>query len=103
MPKYDVKNPAACKAHALWSNHAIMRLAEYKISCDDLYYAWVNAVESELSEEQKQYKFSKFGTRSLNDRYYWDHNTDLLFTINVSGSGQWFIETVTLGRGNKKD
>lgn len=100
MPKYNINNEFECRNHVLWSNHAIMRAAEYRVDCPALYMAWTQAVEYQLDEDQKQDKFQKYGSRSLGDRYFYHDQTDLVFTVNVAKSGQWFIETVIIGKGN---
>lgn len=88
------------KDSVLWANHALIRAAENKISAEQLCNAWAESVDSPLSEKQKAYKFSKWGMKSITDRYFWSERYGLLFTVSVSKSGQWFIQTVTRGRGN---
>lgn len=88
------------KESVLWANHAIQRAAENNIGCKELFESWNRSILQELSEEQRAYKFKRYGMKSLKDKYFWDSQNGLLFTVSVSERGQWFIQTVTHGRGN---
>lgn len=88
------------KETVLWSNHAIARAAEYRFTAAVLFEAWNAAVENYLSKEQQNYKFQRYGMKSLSDRFFWSEKFSILFTVSVSKSGQWFIQTVTNRRGN---
>lgn len=88
------------KENALWRNHALLRAAEYHFSCDQLFDSWNRSILQELSDQQKAYKFKKYGMKSLRDRFYWDQLSSILFTVMVSEKGQWYVQTVTKGRGN---
>lgn len=88
------------KETVLWSNHAIARAAEYGFKASTLMNAWQESVEQQLSEKQKIYKFKKYGMASLASKYFWSETFSILFTVSVSKTGQWFIQTVTNRRGN---
>ncbi len=96
MPKYNVLNEAECRSHVLWSNHAIMRAVEREIDIRTLYHAWQVATPYELPPGEIDYKVQKYGIRAMHDKFFFDELTGILFTIHVSKSGQWFIETVSI-------
>lgn len=88
------------KEKVLWANHAIVRAAEYGFTAAVLCEAWKDATEQGLSKKQQAYKFKKYGMQSLRDKFFWSEQFSILFTVSVSKSNQWFIQTVTNRRGN---
>lgn len=89
-----------CKAKALWQTHSIQRGAEYEFKFKTVYEAWQRSVEAPLSKKQQAYKFKKYGMRSLQSKYFWDEQAQILFTVHVAKNGQWYVVTITKGRGN---
>lgn len=87
---------------AAWTSHTLKRAAEYSIGTKELLDSWNRSVEQELSEEQKAYKFKKYGMESLKDKYFWDQESGLLFTAIMKGPTKKsaLVLTVTKGRGN---
>lgn len=88
------------KVTALWTNHALQRASEYGFTPKILLDSWFNSLEQPLSAKQQIYKFKKYGMKSLSDKFFWHPENQIMFTVSVAKSGQWFIQTVTKGRGS---
>lgn len=85
---------------ARFTTHALERAAEIGLTVSELLKAYYRASLNELSEKQKAYKFGKYGMQSLSDRYLWDQEKEILFTINAQAEHNINVITITKGRGN---
>ncbi len=84
----------------LWANHAIQRAAEYGFTSEQIFTSWNRSTEEILSRKQQEYKFRRYGMSSLRDKWFYDVIANILFTVSIGKTGQWYIQTVTKGKGS---
>jgi len=88
------------RKYALFTIHALFRASSYGVSTTELCAAWEEAQEEYLSAELMGYKVDRYGAKALTDRFFWSEKYKLYFTVSVSRSGQWFIQTITNKKGS---
>lgn len=85
---------------ARFTAHALERAAEIGLSVSDLISAYYRASQNDLSEKMKAYKFKRYGMQSLADKYLWDSQSEILFTVSAPDENKVQVLTITKGRGN---
>lgn len=62
--------------------HSLKRAQEYQLKVDDLVSAWYRSSRYTLPKGQEIWKFQVYGMRSVDDIYFYDADTKLLFTCS---------------------
>jgi hypothetical protein len=62
--------------------HSLKRAQEYQLTVDEVVGAWYRSSKYTLPKGQDIWKFQVYGMRSVDDMYFYDAATNLLFTCS---------------------
>jgi hypothetical protein len=62
--------------------HSLLRAKEIGLTVKEVLDAWYKSSRYTLPKTQEAWKFSVYGLSSLEDIYFYDHESNLLFTCS---------------------